>query len=82
MVMTMISQPQNEEAAIASAEQFAAAAARLRRDLAGFDATEALPDLHELAARLRAARASVETAHDWSRDLARRTAGESELAGA
>jgi len=37
--------------------------------------------LHELAARLRAARASVETAHDWSQDLARRRAGEFELAG-
>ena len=37
--------------------------------------------LHELAARLRAARASVATAHHWSRDLARRRAGESELAG-
>jgi hypothetical protein len=132
MVMTMISQPQNEGAATAtaSAEQLAAAAARLRRDLAGLDAIEALPltlsrvgdaiddlasgvlilgetvarssglddpspdldhlppearalcwHLHELAARLRAARASVETAHDWSRDPALRRAGESELAG-
>jgi len=37
--------------------------------------------LHELAARLRAARASAATAHDWSRDLAQRRAAASELAG-
>ncbi len=37
--------------------------------------------LHELAARLRAARASAETAHGWSQDLAARRAGVAELAG-
>ena len=37
--------------------------------------------LHELAARLRAARASAETAHAWSRNLAERRPDASELAG-
>ena len=37
--------------------------------------------LHELASRLRAARASAETANHWSRELAERRMGSSELAG-
>lgn len=38
--------------------------------------------LHELAAQLRAARASAATAHGWSRDLAACRAAADELAGA